>query len=108
MPWEPIFRAREGYGIAPDPRQDPTDVSTATGESTLDQIEKILDDIRPAVRADGGDIQLVSFEPEHGLVEVRLVGACYDCPMSTATLRAGIEHQLRHALPVVHSVEAVA
>lgn len=83
-------------------------MSPATAESTLDQIEKVLDGIRPAVRADGGDIQLVSFEPEKGLVEVRLVGACYDCPMSTATLRAGIEQQLRHALPVVHAVEAVA
>lgn len=83
-------------------------MTTATGESLLDQIEAILDGIRPAVRADGGDIELVSFRPENGLVEVRLVGACYDCPMSTATLRAGIEHELRHALPAVHAVEAVA
>ena len=83
-------------------------MSTATGETAHDQIERVLDDIRPAVRADGGDIHLISFEPENGRVEVRLVGACYDCPMSTATLRAGIEHQLRHALPMVHSVEAVA
>lgn len=83
-------------------------MSTVTVESALDQIEEILDDIRPAVRADGGDIQLVSFDPESGRVEVRLVGACYDCPMSTATLRAGIEQHLCHALPMVHSVEAVA
>ena len=83
-------------------------MTTATGESLLDQIEIVLDRMRPAVRADGGDIQLVSFTPENGLVEVRLVGACYDCPMSTATLRAGIEHQLRNALPAVRAVEAVA
>ena len=83
-------------------------MSTATVDSTLDEIEKVLDDIRPAVRADGGDIQLVSFDAESGRVDVRLVGACYDCPMSTATLRAGIEQHLCHALSVVHSVEAVA
>ena len=83
-------------------------MSIATVESTLDEIERFLDDIRPAVRADGGDIQLVSFDAESGRVEVRLVGACYDCPMSTATLRAGIEQHLCHALPIVHSVEAVA
>ena len=83
-------------------------MSTATAESTLDRIETLLDDIRPAVRADGGDIQLVSFDPDSGQVDVRLVGACYDCPMSTATLRAGIEQHLRHALPMVRYVEAVA
>ena len=83
-------------------------MSTATGETTLERIEEILDGIRPAVRADGGDIELVSYEPDRGLVEVRMVGACYDCPMSTATLRAGIEQQLRHSLPDVRTVEAVA
>ncbi len=85
-----------------------TSAETALNQTaTLEQIEKILDGIRPAVRADGGDIHFVSFQPDHGIVEVRLVGACYDCPMSVATLRAGIEYQLRHALPAVHSVEAV-
>ncbi len=74
----------------------------------MDQIDEILDQIRPAIRADGGDIELMSFDPQSGRVEVRLVGACYDCPMSTATLRAGIEQQLRLTLPEVKSVEAVA
>jgi len=82
-------------------------LSTVADAATLEQIEEILDRIRPAVRADGGDIELVSFETESGSVGVRLVGACYDCPMSAATLRAGIEQQLRQALPEVRSVEAV-
>ncbi len=103
-----VSRCPQGTEALPDPRQDPDDLSTATVENTLGEIERVLDDIRPAVRSDGGDIQLVSFDPESGRVAVRLVGACYDCPMSIATLRAGIEQHLCHALPTVHSVEAVA
>lgn len=77
------------------------------GASALEQIEEILDQIRPAVRADGGDIQLVGFDAEAGRVDVRMVGACHACPMAMATLRAGIEQRLRMALPQIQSVEAV-
>lgn len=83
-------------------------LSTITEETTLEHIDGVLDQIRPAVRADGGDIELVAYDAATGRVDVRLVGACYDCPMSTATLRAGIEQQLKQALPGVRSVEAVA
>ncbi len=82
-------------------------MSIATRRSDLDEIEGLLDQIRPAIRADGGDIELVSFDEATGVVSVRLVGACYACPMSMATLRAGIEQRLRMALPRVTSVEAV-
>lgn len=83
------------------------ELSTVTSATSLQQIDDLLDQIRPAVRADGGDIELVSFDRERGLVAVRLVGACYDCPMSTATLRAGIEQRLCMELAEVTSVEAV-
>ena len=82
-------------------------MSTVTEVTASKQIEAILDQIRPDVRADGGDIELLSFDPETGQVAVRLVGACYDCPMSADTLRFGIEQQLRQATPDVHSVEVV-
>ncbi len=83
--------------------------ATATNSATiLKQIDKVLDQVRPAIRADGGDVHLIDFQPDSGSVQIRLVGACYDCPMATATLRAGIESQLRHVLPAVRSVEAVA
>ncbi|MCG8469286.1 MAG: NifU family protein [Gemmatimonadetes bacterium] len=82
-------------------------MSTVTPATELHEIEDVLDQIRPAVRADGGDIELVSFDPDQGLVSVRLVGACHDCPMSLATLRAGIEQRLCMALADVKSVEAV-
>ncbi len=74
---------------------------------TRDKIEGVLAAIRPAVRADGGDIELVEFDQDSGLVQVRMVGACHACPMSMATLRAGIEQRLRMVVPEVRSVEAV-
>jgi Fe-S cluster biogenesis protein NfuA len=73
----------------------------------LDKIEAVIDEIRPAIRADGGDIELVSFDPEAGRVEVRLVGACHSCPYSAMTLQGGIEQRLRRQLPEVKTVVAV-
>jgi len=73
----------------------------------LDKIEAVIDEIRPAIRADGGDIELVSFDPEEGRVEVRLVGACHSCPYSVMTLQGGIEQRLRRQLPEVKTVVAV-
>lgn len=82
---------------------------TATSRATevRGKIEDVLASIRPAVRADGGDIELVDFHQDSGLVQLRMVGACYACPMSTATLRAGIEQRLRMVIPEVTSVEAI-
>ena len=73
----------------------------------LDKIEAVIEEIRPAVRADGGDVELVSFDPEEGRVQLRLVGACAGCPSSLLTLKGGIEHRLRSQLPEVKSVVAI-
>ena len=75
--------------------------------TTLDKIEAVIDEIRPAIRADGGDIELVGFDPEEGRVEVRLVGACHSCPYSVLTLQGGIEQRLRRQLPEVKTVVAI-
>lgn len=72
-----------------------------------DKIEEVIDEIRPAIRADGGDIELVSFDEEEGRVELRLVGACHSCPYSLMTLKGGIEHRLRSRLPEVKTVIAL-
>jgi Fe-S cluster biogenesis protein NfuA len=72
-----------------------------------DKIEEVIEEIRPAVRADGGDIELVSFDEEEGRVELRLVGACHSCPYSLMTLKGGIEHRLRSRLPEVKTVIAL-
>jgi Fe-S cluster biogenesis protein NfuA len=83
---------------------DPTEPRVST---TLAKIEELLDSIRPAIRSDGGDIELVEFDEESGLVQLRMVGACYACPMSMMTLKAGIEQRLRMQVPEVRAVEAV-
>ena len=75
--------------------------------SASERIEEVLDSIRPAIRADGGDIELVSFDPLDGIVRIRMVGACYACPMSMLTLKAGIEARVKEQVPGIKSVEAV-
>lgn len=76
-------------------------------ENMSEKIEKALETIRPYLRADGGDVELVSVSDE-GIVEVRLTGACVGCPMSQMTLRAGVERSLMREVPGIRRVEAVA
>lgn len=73
---------------------------------TKDQVEKVLDEVRPALQADGGNVELVEVQ-EDGIVKVRLTGACGSCPMSTMTLKMGIEKTLKEKIPGVKSVEQV-
>jgi Fe-S cluster biogenesis protein NfuA len=70
-----------------------------------EQVEKILDKIRPSLRADGGDVELV--DVEDNVVKVRLTGACGGCPMSQMTLKMGIERVLKKDLPEIKEVIAV-
>ena len=70
-----------------------------------DKVEKTLDKIRPALMADGGNVELV--EVEDGVVKVRLTGACGGCPMSQMTLKMGIERHLKKEIPEVKEVVAV-
>ncbi|MBF0320809.1 MAG: NifU family protein [Nitrospirae bacterium] len=70
------------------------------------QVEKSLDQIRPALQRDGGNVELVDVTAD-GIVKVRLMGACGSCPMSMMTLKGGIEAKLKSDLPEVKAVEAV-
>ena len=72
-----------------------------------DKVEKSLDRIRPALEADGGNIELVDVDEENGVVKVKLVGACGSCPMSQMTLRMGVERVLREDIPEITEVQAV-
>jgi len=65
----------------------------------------VLARIRPALQADGGDVELV--DVSEGVVKLKLTGACSSCPMSTMTLRIGIERALRAELPEIKEVVAV-
>jgi len=71
-----------------------------------EKVEKSMARIRPALQADGGDIELVDVG-EDGTVKVRLTGACAGCPMSTMTLAFGVERELRKEIPEVKRVELV-
>ena len=71
-----------------------------------DQVEKALDAVRPILRADGGDVELVDIL-KNGNVQVRLTGACQGCPMSQMTLKSSIERAVKKMVPGVKAVEAV-
>jgi len=70
-----------------------------------EKVEKALDKIRPALMADGGNVELV--EVKGGVVKVKLTGACSGCPMSQMTLKMGIERQLKSEIPEIKEVVAV-
>lgn len=70
-----------------------------------ESVEKALQKIRPALQADGGDIELIGIQD--GMVKVRLTGACAGCPMSQMTLKMGVERALKEAVPEVKGVEAI-
>ena len=71
-----------------------------------DSVQIIVDKIRPALQADGGDLELVDVT-EDGIVKVRLRGACGNCPMSQLTLKMFIEKTIIHEVPGIKSVENV-
>ena len=71
-----------------------------------EKVEQALNKVRPALQADGGDVELVDVGSD-GVVKVRLKGACGGCPMSQLTLKMGIERILRKEVPEVTSVEAI-
>jgi len=72
----------------------------------LTRIEDDLEEIRPALHTDGGDVELIDFD-EEGFVHLHMLGACGGCPMSTATLTLGIEAELRSRIPEVEGVITV-
>lgn len=70
-----------------------------------DQIEKALEEVKPMLARHLGSVEFVSFDD--GIVKVRFLGTCHGCPLSTLTLKAGIESVLREKVPEVQAVEAV-
>ena len=70
-----------------------------------DKVEAALAQIRPSLQADGGDVELV--DVTDGVVKLQLTGACSSCPMSTMTLKMGIERVLKEQIPEIKEVVAV-
>lgn len=71
-----------------------------------DQVQKALNNIRPFLQADNGDVELVEVS-EDGIVKVKLLGACETCPLSVMTLRAGIERAIMNEVPSVKRIAAI-
>ncbi len=71
------------------------------------KILEVLDSIRPAIQADGGDVEFLAYREDEGIVEVRLLGACESCPISMMTLKEGIERRLKNSIPGVSEVTAI-
>ncbi|MEJ2588063.1 MAG: NifU family protein [Deltaproteobacteria bacterium] len=69
-----------------------------------EEVQNALNQIRPSLQAEGGDVELVGIDGD--VVKVRLVGACAGCPMSQMTLKNGVEQHLKKQVPGVSSVEA--
>jgi len=71
----------------------------------IERIQEVLEEIRPALQADGGDVELIDYND--GIVTVRMKGACGGCPMSLMTLKNGIEARMKARIPEVQAVEQI-
>lgn len=83
-----------------------TDLPQSTPPEIEAQVSRIIEMIRPAIQADGGDVEFVGIDAD-GTVRIRLHGACVGCPSSSMTLKLGIERNLREHVPAVSGVQAV-
>ncbi|CAN5215793.1 hypothetical protein BH23GEM4_BH23GEM4_09310 [soil metagenome] len=72
-----------------------------------ERIEGSLDTLRPALRADGCDVEFVDYDGDAGVARVRLTGACSECPISVMTMKQGIERRVKQDVPEVQEVIAV-
>ncbi len=84
-----------------------TTMSDETNGSFEDRVQGVIDQIRPMLQNDGGDIELVSAAADSGVVSVRLQGACKGCPGAAMTLKMGVERILKEKVAEVTGVEAV-
>jgi len=71
------------------------------------KVMKAIEELRPYLQADGGDIELADVDEDKGVVKVRLKGACVGCPMAQSTLQLGVEQFLKKKIPEIKWVEAV-
>lgn len=72
----------------------------------IKKVEEALDQVRPYLQADGGNVSILEITPDH-IVKLELLGACKSCSMSMMTLKAGIEESIKRSVPEIKAVEAV-
>ncbi|HOF80036.1 MAG: NifU family protein [Bacteroidales bacterium] len=75
-------------------------------EELIRKVKNVIDQIRPYLQSDGGDIEFVELTSDN-IVNVKLLGACGSCPYSTMTLKNGVENAMKRAIPEIKSVEAI-
>lgn len=73
-------------------------------EGVEDRIRAALDEVRPALQFDGGDLEFLDYSPDSGVVRIQMVGACHGCAMSEMTLTAGLERIVKERVPEVRSL----
>ena len=81
-------------------------MSNTQNAELIRKVENVIDQIRPYLQADGGNIRFVELTEDY-VVNVELLGACGSCPMSTMTLKSGVEQAMKKAIPEIKSVEAI-
>jgi Fe-S cluster biogenesis protein NfuA len=97
-----LYTTKETQG-----RGNRAQVAFTLGDFMLEeQVKTALENVRPSLQADGGDVEFVSVS-EDGVVSVKLTGACGGCPMAQMTLKMGIENYLKKEVPEVSSVQGV-
>ncbi|MEM8894463.1 MAG: NifU family protein [Bacteroidota bacterium] len=79
---------------------------TSQNSELQEQVENALDTIRPYLEADGGDVKIVDIDAEK-VVHLELLGACGSCPMSTMTMKAGVEEAIKRRVPEITGVSAI-
>jgi len=89
--------------MSPDPGPALADIPTDLSS----RVQAVLEEVRPTLRADGGDIELVGVDAERGRVEVRLKGACTHCAASIFTMTYAVEARLKQAIPSIQEVVAI-
>jgi len=94
----------QGESAADDGRPVVDEVSDEVRAQREAELRSLIEMMRPAVQADGGDLELVSFDVTSGMVEVQLQGACSSCAISSATLQGGVDRILRGRLDWVTEV----
>lgn len=85
--------------------REPEGVAATTGTAE-ERVRQVIEQLRPSIQADGGDVEFVEFTDD-GMVRIRLHGACVGCPSSSLTLQVGLERNLREHVPEFTSLEAI-
>lgn len=101
-----MARLHPPESVSPPTQAAAAPAQAGTGHSVLDRVQKVLNLIRPAVQADGGDIEFVGLTPDN-IVQIRMHGACVGCPSSSVTLQTGIERNLRQHVPEIRGIQAL-